>query len=289
MLDFLKNKNKYLQQLELVYDKNHACNVLSWLCEKATGKSLAFLMVTPSAFNEQHEKQVAEWLNKIIKEHYPLQYILETVSFGPLTLRVEEPVLIPRPETEEWVYNVLCSLKSYKDAPLRILDLCAGSGCIALAAAHYFKSAQVDAVDLYEKPLELTSKNARLNECNNVQVIKSDLFSNLAGKTYDIIFSNPPYIDETVWQTLSPIVKNWEDKNALVADNTGLALYEQIIQDAPQFLKKNSVLKNVAQMYLEIGYDQGPAVAKLLQQSGSISVTVYKDFAGQDRMISALL
>lgn len=289
MLDFLKYKNTYLEQLAVVYDKDHARTVLRWLCEKVTGKQLAFLMINSHDFNEQHEKQIAEWINKIVIDHYPLQYILETISFGPLTLRVEEPVLIPRPETEEWVYNVLNSLKNYKDEPLRILDLCTGSGCIAIATAHYFKNAHVDAVDLYEKPLELTSKNARLNECNNVQIIQSDLFSNLTGKTYDIILSNPPYIDETVWQTLSSTVKNWEDKHALVADNTGLALYERIIEDAPQFLKKNSVLKNVPQMYLEIGYDQGPAVAKLLQQSGFVSVTVYKDFAGHDRMISASL
>lgn len=289
MLGFLQYKNTYLEQLVAVYDKDHACTVLGWLCEKATGKSLTFLMVTPSAFNEQHEKQIAEWVGKIVSEHYPLQYILETISFGPLTLRVEEPVLIPRPETEEWIYNVLHSLKSYKDESLSILDLCTGSGCIALAAAHYFKNAHVDAVDLYEKPLELTSKNARLNECNNVQVIQSDLFSELAGKHYDIILSNPPYIDEMVWQTLSPTVKNWEDKNALVADNTGLALYERIIEDAPQFLKKDSVLKNVAQIYLEIGYDQGSAVTQLLQHAGFASVTVHKDFAGHDRMVNALL
>ena len=289
MLGFLQYKNTYLEQLVAVYDKDHACTVLGWLCEKVTGKSLTFLMVTPSAFNEQHEKQIAEWVDKIVSEHHPLQYILETISFGPLTLRVEEPVLIPRPETEEWIYNVLHSLKSYKYESLSILDLCTGSGCIALAAAHYFKNAHMDAVDLYEKPLELTSKNARLNECNNVQVIQSDLFSELVGKQYDIILSNPPYIDEKVWQTLSPTVKNWEDKNALVADNTGLALYEQIIQDAPRFLKKDSVLKNVAQIYLEIGYDQGTTVTQLLQHAGFASVTVHKDFAGHDRMISALL
>lgn len=275
---------KYLEQLAPLYGKDHARTALGWLYHKATSKEL---MPLEWNITSSQQQQIEKWITMLVHDHYPLQYILETVPFGNITIHVQEPVLIPRPETEEWVYNVLYSLREYKDKPLRILDMCTGSGCIALAVAEYFRNAHVDAVDLYTEPLELTQKNILFNNLDNVSVIQSDLFENLQGKTYDLIFSNPPYIDESVWQTLSPTVKEWEDKRALVADNKGLALYEQMIAQLPQFLTKNSIIQNAPRVYLEIGYDQGEKVKVLLEEAKFKNVDIHQDFAGHNRMVSA--
>jgi release factor glutamine methyltransferase len=286
MLNFLKNKNRYIENLSTLYDRDHALRVLGWIVEKVLSKPLSYLMVHPEYCTPEHEHKIEQFVEQLVHKKYPLQYILGTVSFGPLELEIEPPVLIPRPETEEWVLHVIHSLQQYKNEPLKILDMCTGSGCIALTLASFFKNAHIDAVDLYDKPLGLTQKNAQKNGLTNVTTIKSDLFTNLTGKEYDLILSNPPYIDEEVWQTLSHNVKEWEDKNALVADNKGLALYERIVPNLQRFLKKDSVIKNDARVYLEIGYDQGEKVKVLLEQSGFVSVTVHKDFAGHDRLVT---
>lgn len=287
MLSFLKNKKNYIERLSTLYSIDNINQILGWLCEKVSEKSLSYLLVHSSFFTSEHEVQVALYVDQLVNQNYPLQYILGTVTFGNVAIQVEPPVLIPRPETEEWVYKAFDELQKYKDEPLKILDLCTGSGCIAIAAASYFKNAQVDAVDLYQKPLELSQKNVLLNKCENVTIIKSDLFSNLIDKKYDLIFTNPPYIGEAVWQTLSLTVKEWEDKNALVADHNGLALYERIISELSEFLKQDSVITDAPRFYTEIGYDQGNTVSLLLVQAGFAQVAVSKDFAGKDRVVSA--
>lgn len=289
MFHFLQNYSYHIQELAKIYDISHARIVLGWLCEKISGKSSSVLMVNQLIWTQEYEEILNNYIHRLVIEQYPLQYILETMPFGDLELVMKEPVLIARPETQEWVVNVLQSLAQYKNAHLTILDLCTGSGCIALSVAHYFKNSIVHAVDLYDDPLALTQLNCIKNKIKNVTIIKSDLFHNLQPHSYNIIFSNPPYIDENVWNTLDPVVKKWEDKNALVGDNKGLAFYEKIIKEAPMYLKKESVVQDVARLYLEIGYDQKETVTQLFKKQGFNTIECQVDFAGHDRMISACL
>lgn len=283
----MNDKSFYISNLTRIYSPEHAQQVFAWLWEKVSNKPFSFYITHSYTLTSHEQSQFEGYIDQLVNHHYPLQYILGSIFFGEVELVVEPPVLIPRPETEEWVYKVINSLSHYKNEPLSILDMCTGSGCIAVSLAHYFKNATVDAVDLYQKPLELTQKNALKNGCGNLNVIQSDLFSALVGKKYDLIFANPPYIDHAVWQTLSPNVKEWEDYHALVADEQGLGLYKQLLSQAFEYLKKNSIITGHARFYTEIGYDQGRLVGQLCQKAGFSTITIYKDFAGKDRMISA--
>lgn len=276
------------QNLKTLYTKDHASAVAWWLLEKVTGKSKALLLVTSEALSEPQEKKLQEWENLLVTQKYPLQYILETVPFGPLELFVEPPILIPRPETEEWCAQLIEQLKPYKNEKLTFLDMCTGSGCIALWIAQEFPNATVYAADISEQAIALSKKNALHNKIKNITFVQSDLFKNLPQEvTYDIIISNPPYVTEDEWNVLDPQVQEWEDKKALVADGNGLALYKKIIKSASSFLKKETILSlDMPRIVFEIGHKQANDL-QLLLENESFKVIVKKDFSDKDRIVFA--
>jgi len=262
-----------------------------WILEAITQKPASYFFThdTVKLTPEQQEK-LCSWLHAIIHEHTPLQYLIGSVPFGDLTLYVETPTLIPRPETEEWVLNLIAQLRTLKNQQLAILDLCTGSGCIALALAQALPKAHVYATDISDKALALARKNAIHNQIANITFLHADLFAQIDPEfTFDIIVANPPYISREEWVTLEPSVKLWEDQQALVAADNGLAIVEKIIQQAPGYLRKNSELQDnsIPQLLLEIGYQQGVQVYQLMRTYGYHHIQVLKDLAHQDRVVAA--
>lgn len=214
--------------------------------------------------------------------HYPLQYILGVQEFMGYEFEVNENVLIPRPETELLVERV-CEIytllsKNGKDK-LSVLDMCTGSGAIAISLGKICDFGEVVAVDISDKALEVAKKNAKNND-TDVTFIKSDLFENISNK-FDIIVSNPPYIKTDEINHLMEDVKNYEPRLALDGLEDGLYFYREIIKKSRDFLNHG------AYICFEIGYDQADSVKKLLEQESFYEIVVYKDYAKLDRIVIA--
>lgn len=210
----------------------------------------------------------------------PLQQILGSQEFMGLEFYVNRYVLIPRQDTETLAELVL------KDGPAQaLLDLCTGSGCIAISLAVKGCFEQVDASDISEEALKVARRNAeKLSPDQRIEFFLGDLFEALPedGRKYDVITSNPPYIPTKVIDTLEPEVKEHEPVLALDGLEDGLYYYRRIAKGAGKYLKAGG------RIYLEIGYDQGEAVSGLLKQAGYRQICVHKDLPGHDRVVSAI-
>ena len=162
------------------------------------------------------------------------------------------------------------------------MDLCTGSGCIAIACALAFPESQVDAADISKDAIEVAKINQKKHQLENrLNIIESDLFSNLQGQRYDLIVSNPPYIDEAD-QHLSEGDVRFEPHSALIASDNGFSDIKRIAKDAQAYLKSNGAL------YLEHGFEQAKGVRDILSRLGYQSIETIKDFSGNDRVTCAL-
>ena len=261
-----------------------------WIIEKITHKNeLVLINQKEIEWSESDQKMVDDALNKIIDQDMPLAYWLESIPFCGLDILVKPPILIPRPETEEWCARLIEQLLPLIKEPLWILDLCSGSGCIALALADALPKAKVYGIDINDAALALAQENARHNHIPNVTFLCSDLFKEIPKNfTFDLIVANPPYIAPRYWQTLDKSVTQWEDKNALIAPDDGLALIKHIINDAIAYLKPNAQMcdNKIGQLLLEIDYLQGQQVKEYMLKKGYNQIMVQKDLQGQDRVVS---
>lgn len=260
-----------------------------WLLEALTKqRKINLLLAKEIELSYEQEQLLKEWIDEIVIHHKPIAYILGNVPFGPLTIAVKPPILIPRSETEEWVLQIIEQIKQSGAQKLRILDLCTGSGCIALLFAYMLPDAQVYAIDISDDAIALATENMKHLNIANVTIIKSDLFDQLPQMTYDLIISNPPYITADEYNELAPSVSAWEDKGALYAQDEGLSIIKQIITQAPLYLNPNQIVQeqHINQLYIEIGWKQGNIVSKLMEQKGYTNVTVTKDSAQKDRVVS---
>ncbi|KAF0568844.1 Peptide chain release factor N(5)-glutamine methyltransferase [Psychrobacter nivimaris] len=230
------------------------------------------------------DSEVARFNDGVVKmqQGIPLAYLTGQQEFWSLSFRVNEHTLIPRPDTEVLVEQVLnwINVQPVQLNTKRLLDLGTGSGCIAISLAYELKHAnwQIVAVDLSSEALEVAQHNAVSNNVANVEFIQSSWYQALPicdEPQFDIIVSNPPYIDETdehlAGLTAEPI-------SALSAPNQGLADIEHIVQQATIYLCTGGLLA------IEHGYDQGNAVRKLFLDSGFESVHTVKDYGGNDRV-----
>lgn len=213
----------------------------------------------------------------------PLAYILGQTEFMGLEFKISPGVFIPRAETEVLVEAVLNEVRARKPsdlANLRLLEIGTGSGCIAVSLAKFLPGVKIEATDISEKALGLARDNSRKNGVN-INFIKSDIFACglLAGKTYDLIVSNPPYIADTEIGKLQPEIQ-CEPLIALDGGNKGLGFLRRIIAGSHRFLKDDGLL------ILEIGYNQKDAVVDLVRESAKFSVLkVIKDYLGIERVI----
>ena len=200
-------------------------------------------------------------LNRLLNNE-PLQYILGTTHFYRIEFNCDNRALIPRPETEQIIESILESDLNNHPAP-RLIDVGTGTGCIALTLAIHLSNAHVEAVDSSEAALALTWENAeKLDLSERIVLHHNNLLSERPDETYDAIISNPPYIATDHWKALPTSVKEFEPRAALDAGPDGTECYEALAPEAWRALKPNGHL------FLEIGYDQGTLIQRILQRNG---------------------
>lgn len=215
-------------------------------------------------------------------QRIPLQHITGSREFMGLEFYVNEHVLIPRQDTETLVELIL---KDYKGRKPVILDMCTGSGCIAISLSKIGGFDGVTAVDLSKEALKVAKRNADvLLGPDRITLIESDLFQAIEPKSrFDIIVSNPPYIPTEIIKELQPEVRNFEPMLALDGREDGLFFYRQLVSEGRRFLNPGGSI------YFEIGYDQAESVSALLEDAGFAEIRVVKDAAGLDRVVCAVM
>lgn len=209
--------------------------------------------------------------------HVPLQHLLGYQDFMGLRFQVNEYVLIPRQDTEILVEEAM----RYLHDGMRILDLCTGSGCILLSLLHYSNDCEGVGVDISQEALRVAAQNAELLDIK-ADFLKSDLYEKVTGK-FDLLVSNPPYIERKVIPTLMEEVREYDPYIALDGGEDGLDFYRRIIGGAQDYLKRGG------QILMEIGSGQAKAVSELLREAGFKEIDVCRDFAGLDRVVSGRL
>lgn len=261
-----------------------------WLLESITHKSKAELIIGNITLTQEQQEKLDSLVARRVNAHEPLQYIVGSVPFCGLTIDVKSPILIPRPETEEWVTWVINQYKEVEDAQFTVLDLCTGSGCIALALAKSFPKATIIGVDLNPQAIRLANINKEKNNITNCSFITSDLYQKLPGNfTCNLIVSNPPYLTREEYQDLDPSVKIWEDRSALVADNNGMFFYHKILQEAPLFLRPIKTTSPLPNIIFEIGPAQEPLLSSLLTTGSIRAYTIHKDLQGKNRWLALVV
>ena len=209
--------------------------------------------------------------------HVPLQHLLGYQDFMGLRFQVNEHVLIPRQDTEILVEEAM----RYLHDGMRILDLCTGSGCILLSLLHYSNDCEGTGVDISKEALQVAALNAELLGIK-ADFLKSGLYEKVTGK-FDLLVSNPPYIERKVIPTLMEEVREYDPYIALDGGEDGLDFYRRIIGGAQDYLKRGG------QILMEIGSRQAQAVSELLREAGFKEIDVCRDFAGLDRVVSGRL
>lgn len=218
--------------------------------------------------------------------HEPVAYLVGRCEFYSLPLKITPDCLIPRPETEHLVERAINFLRPRGEGQY-VLDLCTGSGCIAAAIAKNVKGVQVVATDISDSALKIAAENITRHKLDDtVQLLCGDLFdpiiAGLDTAKFDLIVSNPPYVSEPEYEKLDKNVKDYEPRLALYAGIEGLDVYERILEKVDDFLKPDGALM------MEIGYAQGPAIQRMLEETGLFQdIRIEKDFANNDRIAIA--
>ena len=282
---------KISQQLLPTYKDHYLAEQYAWLLlQKLLNKTKTELIISLELpITSEQSDELNSWIFVLTQKKMPIQYLLGSVQCGDLEILVKPPTLIPRPETEEWVMNIIDRLKQLKNQHLRILDLATGSGCIALLFAHYLPHAHITATDISSAALLLAQKNSAHNSIKNVTFIESDLFTAIPQTAaYDMIVSNPPYIAESERTNLDASVVQWEDEHALFAADNGLFLIKKIINEAPLHIKQNDEMKkhNIPQIMIEIGHTQANLVKNYMSAAHYNYVHTYKDTHMIDRVVA---
>ena len=234
-----------------------------------------------NSFSEQmskeNENKYFSLIEKHIKEDVPLSHLVGFEYFYDRKYKVTKDVLSPRMETEELIYKVIEYVKASSKNNFKILDLCTGSGIIAITLKKELSQFSIDvmASDISEEAIKVAKENAQSHDAT-IKFIQSDIFNNIADK-FDIIVSNPPYIDRKDEVTMQDNVLKYDPHLALFAEEEGMYFYRKIIEQANDYLNENGVI------FFEIGYDQKDKIIKLADLNG-YSAEVYKDINGRDRM-----
>lgn len=237
-----------------------------------------------------NEQQLAEFRAMVQRaaEHEPIAYLTGTAHFFSLEFRVTRDVLIPRPDTETLVENVLQFVRHCPEMQSpRILDLCTGSGCIAAAIAHNLKAATVVATDISHKAIEVATGNVhRLNLQTRVELRQGDLFDAIRDmvdpQPFHLIVANPPYIPSGQIAALDRNVREYEPLPALDGGPDGMAIHRRILAGAPDRLLPGG------RIFLEIAFDQGELARTLAAEHSAFSdIRILKDCAGHDRVLTA--
>lgn len=212
----------------------------------------------------------------------PIAYILGEWEFYGRSFEVEAPILVPRPETEHLVEVVLDGVGT---GPAAVLEIGTGTGCVAVTVAVQAPRVRMVATDIRWAALALARRNVRRHGAQGrVALAGSDLFGGLSpGRQFDVVCSNPPYVDEATWHAVSPVVRLHEDPRALLAGHDGLDVVRRIVAECPGYLRPGGLL------CFEIGDTQRDAVHGLLLDCGYSDVGFVRDLGGIDRIVKARL
>lgn len=245
------------------------------LVASVLNKTKEYIMAhSEDKLDEVHEKKILEGIEQLMN-YVPIQYITNNQEFMKLNFFVNQNVLIPRSDTEILVEEVI---NTYKNEPVKILDMCTGSGCIAISLKKYMQNSEVCGIDISKEALKVAQLNAKNNNVD-VKFKCSDMFTDIKNKDFDVIVSNPPYIKTQVINSLDREVKN-EPIIALDGGEDGLYFYKKIIKEAFNFLTDNGMI------FLEIGYDQKDELIELINTDKRYElVKTKKDLGDNDRIV----
>ena len=299
-LDKIKEITEFLKGLS-IEDAHKESEIIVTHC---LGIDKALLYKDNTVLSEKDVREIDTVLQRRAQRE-PLQYIIGHVEFHSLKIKVGQGVLIPRPETELLAEEAIKRVMSYElrvrnkigiedsklktqDSRLKILDLCTGSGCLALAIAKHFPDADVYGTDISKDAIRYANENAVLNDIRNVTFLKGSLFEPLSQLlthnssllTFDVIVSNPPYIRSGDILNLQPEINKWEPRNALDGGEDGLSYYRTILSEARRYLMLSGVI------FLEIGEGQAEEVSVIAMQNGFCNISVIKDYAGIERIVA---
>lgn len=273
------------QVLLPIYEAEEARSIAKRVLSDIVGVTTTEMALYPDReISHEYMERIEIAIERLSKGE-PLQYVAGFEEFCGERFEVGEGVLIPRPETEELVEIILKQTKIQGDDKIKIVDLACGSGCIGISLANRLTNSQLVSVDLSEKALEYTQRNAeKILGGKDVKVIKMDLLdekrdeSEITGA--DIIVSNPPYIMEMEKQQMRPNVLNFEPHLALfVSDDDPLRFYRAIAKSSKERLNKGG------RLYFEINEALGKEMVELMEMSGYQKVILYKDFRGKERFV----
>lgn len=268
----LKSAEELLKSSNIPEPKTDAEVLLCDVFNVNRGKLLTLRDFIPS---EKQINQYTEYITERITRK-PVAHILGKTEFMGLEFIVNRYVLIPRQETEilvEEIYNQI-KINEYK----KILDLCTGSGCIAISLAKY-GDVSITASDISAEALEIAKKNSKINNvAGKINFILSDMFSNISEQKFDIIISNPPYIAEKEFQELEKELL-FEPRQALVAKEEGLYFYRQIANNAKNYLNQNGLI------IVELNANIADAITRVFTDSGYEKIKIIKDYSGLERVL----
>lgn len=268
---------KYSKELEPI-SSTPRLDVETLLQKVLNVDRLYILLNLERVLSEDEEKLFNKFINERLNNR-PIAYIVGNREFMGLDFYVKEGVLIPRPDTEILVEEVIELAKNKGN--IKILDIGTGSGAITVSLAKYLDNANITSVDISEIALEIGKINAVNNNVDSkINFVKSDLFTNIdKNMKFDIIVSNPPYIKREVIETLDKQVKDFEPYNALEGGIDGLDFYRAITMQAKDYLKKDGILA------YEVGHDQSEDVSKLMDKYGYTNIYIRKDLQQIDRVV----
>ena len=257
-----------------------------FLLEEVCGTNLQTLLVFPEKkVTEEEVNQYRAFIQRR-KDREPTAMILGEWDFMGLTFRLNKSTLIPEQDTEVLVETALEELKrrGLGEAPLRILDLCTGSGCILLSLLHELRNAGGLGTDLSEEALEAARENAvRLGLQERAAFRQGDLWEPVGDERFDLIVSNPPYVPTDVIPTLEPEVRCGEPYAALDGGEDGLVFYRRILKEAAGHLKPSGII------IVESGFDEAAQIAALMQDQKLLGIRTVKDYGGLDRVVLGAL
>ena len=269
----------YCEQLCSIYGKDEASAMILILLEHYFKITRVKMAMEPDLRLSESEMLTFHFAVKDLLKNKPIQYIIGETEFCDLKFKVNENVLIPRPETSELVYKIVERQKTKDKRQLSILDIGTGSGCIAISLAKNIPGSKVHALDISEKALEVAKENA-INNNVDVTFINDDILSlkNNIETKFDIIVSNPPYVRELEKAEMRDNVLNWEPHNALfVSDNDPLIFYRNILEFAQTHLNENG------EIWFEINEYLGKEMTVLCKEYGFSDVKIFEDFRGKER------
>lgn len=286
-MTLLELRSKFLIDLKEIYPKSEILSFYFLLIEYYLGLKKVDISLSPGKeLSAKESDLILSALHRLIKEE-PIQYIIGETKFYGLTLKVDTHVLIPRPETEEladWI------IKDSSESPgLRILDIGTGSGCIAISLAKHLPKAEVFALDISKKALQIAKYNAKHNKVFITLIEQDILNTNVTLKVvehlqFDIIVSNPPYVRESEKEAMKKNVLAFEPHSALFVNDTNPFLfYKAIVEFAKKYLSKDGKL------FFEINQYLSNEITQLLKKNGFTQIELRKDLFGNDRMIKATI